>query len=100
MVWQAGWAEGGPVATVKLVLETGVGVITRAWPLNQPLHALRTQLSHTTQVPAQYVQVRLSDPRGRVGSARKAPLSLAPGCAWPCWWREQPSTHLLSYNAE
>ncbi|XP_045124228.1 IQ and ubiquitin-like domain-containing protein [Portunus trituberculatus] len=60
---EAGWAEGGPVATVKLVLETGVGVITRAWALNQPLHALRTQLSHTTQVPAQYVQLVL---RGRM----------------------------------
>lgn len=60
---QGGWAEGGgPVATVKLVLETGVGVITRAWPLTQPAQALRVQLSHTTQVPAQYLQVSRSLP--------------------------------------
>lgn len=45
------------MATVKLVLETGVGVITRAWPLTQPAQLLRAQLSHTTQVPAQYLQV-------------------------------------------
>ncbi|XP_042214838.1 uncharacterized protein LOC121861258 [Homarus americanus] len=57
------WTESGPVATVKLVLETGVGVITRAWPLHQPAHALKAQLSLTTQVPAHFLQLVV---RGRV----------------------------------
>ncbi|XP_045604298.2 IQ motif and ubiquitin-like domain-containing protein [Procambarus clarkii] len=51
------WTESGPVATVKLVLETGVGVITRAWPLQQPVHTLKDQLSNITQVPAQFLQL-------------------------------------------
>nr|XP_053641950.1 IQ and ubiquitin-like domain-containing protein [Cherax quadricarinatus] len=54
---QSWWTESGPVATVKLVLETGVGVITRAWPLLQPAHALKNHLSNTTQVPAQFLQL-------------------------------------------
>ncbi|XP_071529454.1 IQ motif and ubiquitin-like domain-containing protein isoform X2 [Panulirus ornatus] len=57
------WSESGPVATVKLVLETDVGVITRAWPLHQPVHTLKIHLSHTTQVPPHFLQLSV---RGRV----------------------------------
>ncbi|KAK4289859.1 hypothetical protein Pmani_037196, partial [Petrolisthes manimaculis] len=57
------WSEGSGVATVKLVLESGVGVITRAWPLSHTILTLKSQLSHTTQVPPHYLQLVL---RGRV----------------------------------
>ncbi|XP_042878556.1 IQ and ubiquitin-like domain-containing protein [Penaeus japonicus] len=57
------WTGGGPVATVKMVMETGVGVITRAWPLHQPARNLRLELSRATQVPPHFLQLIL---RGRV----------------------------------
>ncbi|XP_069999900.1 IQ motif and ubiquitin-like domain-containing protein [Penaeus vannamei] len=57
------WTGGGPVATVKMVMETGVGVITRAWPLHQPARNLKLELSRATQVPPHFLQLVL---RGRV----------------------------------
>ncbi|XP_047485347.1 IQ and ubiquitin-like domain-containing protein [Penaeus chinensis] len=57
------WTGGGPVATVKMVMETGVGVITRAWPLHQPARNLKLELSRATQVPPHFLQLIL---RGRV----------------------------------
>ncbi|XP_068237500.1 IQ motif and ubiquitin-like domain-containing protein [Palaemon carinicauda] len=58
---EEGWwpGSGGAVATVKLVLEGNLGVITKAWPLHQSLRLLRTELSNATQVPAQFLELTL-----------------------------------------
>ncbi|XP_064117158.1 IQ and ubiquitin-like domain-containing protein [Macrobrachium nipponense] len=51
--------SGGAVATVKLVLEGNLGVITKAWPLHKNLRLLRTEVSDATQVPAPFLELTL-----------------------------------------
>ena len=47
------------VATVKLVLEHGREVLTRAWPLVTPGMALTSYLAHVTHRPQEYIQVSI-----------------------------------------